>query len=106
MVKAKVEDLGILFGGEPPAANRESRYARLYDALAIRPNEWADVTDAVRVLASATESGKIPSPAASAVTLRNNGFEATTRINEEGDHRVWARFVPEADEADEAPSEG
>lgn len=95
------DDLGIVFGAEPPTANRESRYARLYEALESNPNTWADVTDAIASIASKTEKGKIPLPSASAVTLRNNGFEATTRVVD-GTPRVFAKFVPEGTESEQA----
>lgn len=90
MAKGK---LGINFNVEPPKQDRSSRYQELYDALreGLKPGEWADVTDAVQKLASESDSGKVPSPQATAVTLRKNRFAATAR----GD-RVFAG-IPDDD---------
>ncbi|MCP4229544.1 MAG: hypothetical protein GY771_05290 [bacterium] len=84
---------GIILGVEPPSATRESRYQPLYDFLKENVSEWADVTDAIANLAKEA-GGKVPSAQASAITLRNQGFEATSRKTDKGP-RVFARYIPE-----------
>lgn len=91
----KANALGLSFGTEPPSATRESRYQPLYDTLTANPGQWADVTDAIAELVKTSGGAKVPTAQASAITLKNRGFEATSRKTEKGD-RVYARFVPEA----------
>lgn len=91
----------VSFGVEVPSSSRESKYQPLYDLLRENPADpkdensgWADVTDGIAELAKAN-GGKTPTAQASAITLRNRGFEATAR-KVDGTDRVFARFVPEA----------
>jgi hypothetical protein len=98
MVKKETAGLNLNFGVSVPEQTRSSRYVALYDLLRENPGEWADVTDAVALLAAGDDGkGKVPGPQATAITLRKKGFEASTRKTDDGG-RVFARFVPETEE--------
>jgi hypothetical protein len=95
--------LKVNFGVEVPSSTRESRYQELYDLLKANKGQWADVTDAISALAQAQDA-KVPTPQASAITLRKQGFEATTR-QVDGEPRVFAAFEPDGDtEAEQGES--
>lgn len=94
MAKTK---LGVEFGVSVPTQDRTSYMQPLYDSLLEQDAErwtdedgeklYADVTDAIANLVAESDGNrKTPTAQGAAVTLRKNGFEATTR----GD-RVFAR---------------
>ena len=91
--------LSLSFGVDIPKQARGSRYQELYDLLEANAGQWADVTDAVAMLANQA-GAKIPTPQATAITMRkHDGFSATTRTVD-GVARVFAGFnVPEEGEA-------
>lgn len=97
MAKAKLK---VDFGVNVPTSTRESRYQELYDLLRQNKGQWADVTDAIAALAQAQDA-KVPTPQASAITLRKQGFDATTR-QVDGESRVFAAFEPTDDGEAEA----
>lgn len=103
MMAESKSKLKVNFGVEVPTSTRESRYQELYDLLEANKGQWADVTDAIAALAKAQDA-KVPTPQASAITLRKQGFDATTR-QVDGESRVFAAFEPE-DEAETETEQG
>lgn len=97
MAKNTDSGLGVSFGVQVPEQSRASRYDELYDLLNSNPGEWADVTDAFRILAERA-GAKVPSAQSSAITLRKQGFVAQTR-KVDGVERIYA-MCPITEEAD------
>ncbi len=74
--------------GEPPApitptAGQPGRWSHIFDQLAKRPGEWAQVG----TINARSSLGKDKH------TFANHGVEVTTRTNGDGTSAIWARFV-------------
>lgn len=83
-------DLGISFGGQPPVAERESRYHPIYRAIKAKPGEWANVTKAVAKVNEGRD--KETNLSAVATTFRNNDFVAKERQGE-----LWVMWPTQAE---------
>jgi hypothetical protein len=90
MATAK-KSVSLDFGIDVPSQTRGSRYQELYDLLEANPGQWADVTDAIALLAAQANS-KVPSPLASAITLRKHDRVSATTRTIDGGQRVYAAF--------------